>query len=77
MILQKVIHPAAKEASVTGKVIGWHTLRHSLGTKLRFLGIDVKVAHASASVVEMLLPPGVRQNLQHSSAPPKLEKVAV
>jgi integrase len=102
MILQKVIRPAAKEAGITGKVIGWHTFRHSLGTNLRFLGVDVKVAQellrhanaritldlytqavssqkreASAKVVEMLLPLGVRQNLQHPSASSVLEKVAV
>ena len=35
--------------------MGWHTFRHSLGTNLRFLGIDVKTAqellrHANAKV---------------------------
>lgn len=44
MILQKVIRPAAKEAGITGKVIGWHTFRHSLGTNLRSLGVDIKTA---------------------------------
>jgi site-specific recombinase XerD len=80
----------AHKAGIAGKVIGWHTFRHSLGTNLRFLVIDVKVAQellrhvnaritldlytqavssqmreASAKVVEMLLPSGVRHNLQH------------
>ena len=27
-----------------GKVIDWHTFRHSLATNLRSLGLDVKVA---------------------------------
>jgi site-specific recombinase XerD len=44
MILQKVIRPAANEAGITGKVIGWHTFRHSLGTNLRSLGVDIKTA---------------------------------
>jgi integrase len=102
MILQKVIRPAAAKAGITGKVIGWHTFRHSLGTNLRSLGVDVKVAQellrhanakitldlytqavssrkreATAKVVEMLLPLGVRKNLQHPSAPSAPEKVAV
>lgn len=55
MVLQKIIRPAAKRAGITGKRIGWHTFRHSLGTNLRALGIDVKVAqellrHANANV---------------------------
>jgi hypothetical protein len=29
-ILKKIIRPALKEAQVTGKVIGWHSFRHSL-----------------------------------------------
>ena len=32
------------EAGITGKVIGWHSFRHSLATNLRALGVDVKVA---------------------------------
>jgi len=27
-----------------GKVIGWHSFRHSLATNLRSMGVDVKVA---------------------------------
>jgi len=55
MILQRIIRPAAERAGITGKRIGWHTFRHSLGTTLRALGVDVKVAqellrHANVSV---------------------------
>jgi integrase len=44
VILQKVIRPAAERAGITGKVVGWHTFRHSLGTNLRSLGVDIKLA---------------------------------
>jgi len=43
-LLKKVIRPAVKRAGIVGKVIGWHTFRHSLGTNLRFLGVDIKTA---------------------------------
>lgn len=43
MVLRKIIRPALERAKVTGKVIGWHSFRHSL-TNLRALGVDVKVA---------------------------------
>jgi len=44
MVLKKVIRPALVRAGITGKVIGWHSFRHSLATNLRSLGVDVKVA---------------------------------
>jgi integrase len=44
MILKKSIRPALARAGITGKVIGWHSFRHSLATNLRSLGVDVKVA---------------------------------
>ena len=44
MVLKKVIRPALVRAGITGKVIGYHSFRHSLATNLRSLGIDVKVA---------------------------------
>jgi len=44
MVLKKTIRPALERAKVTGKVIGWHSFRHSLATNLRALGVDVKVA---------------------------------
>ncbi len=55
MVLNRVIRPAAERAGIQGKRIGWHTFRHSLGTNLRFLGVDVKTAqellrHANAKI---------------------------
>jgi integrase len=44
MVLKKIIRPALIRAGITGKVIGWHTFRHSLATNLRSMGVDVKVA---------------------------------
>jgi len=44
MVLKKIIRPALVRAEVTGKVIGWHSFRHSLATNLRSMGVDVKVA---------------------------------
>jgi integrase len=44
MVLKKIIRPALKSAGIVGKVIGWHSFRHSLATNLRSLGVDVKVA---------------------------------
>ena len=43
-LLKKIIRPALKEAGVRGKIIGWHSFRHSLATNLRSMGVDVKVA---------------------------------
>jgi integrase len=44
MVLQKIIRPALKRAGVTGKIVGFHTFRHSLATNLRSLGVDIKTA---------------------------------
>jgi integrase len=44
MVLKKIIRPALKRAGIVGKVVGFHTFRHSLETNLRSLGVDVKVA---------------------------------
>lgn len=44
MVLKKVIRPAITRAKIKGKIIGWHSFRHSLATNLRSLGVDVKVA---------------------------------
>jgi integrase len=44
MMLRKIIRPALAKAGIIGKVIGWHSFRHSLATNLRSLGVDVKVA---------------------------------
>jgi len=44
MVLRKIIRPAATRAGIQGKTIDWHTFRHSIGTNLRSLGVDVKTA---------------------------------
>jgi site-specific recombinase XerD len=44
MVMNKIIRPALVEAGIVGKVIGWHSFRHSLATNLRSMGVDVKVA---------------------------------
>ena len=44
MVLNKIIRPALSRAGVFGKVIGWHSFRHSLATNLRAMGVDVKTA---------------------------------
>jgi integrase len=55
MVLQKLIRPAAERAGIKDKVVGYHTFRHSVGTNLRFLGVDIKTAqdllrHANAKI---------------------------
>jgi site-specific recombinase XerD len=44
MVLKKFLRLALMRANITGKVIGWHSFRHSLATNLGSLGVDVKVA---------------------------------
>jgi integrase len=43
-LLKKSIRPALVRAGIDGKTIGWHNFRHTLGTLLRVLGTDIKVA---------------------------------
>jgi integrase len=52
-LLKKFIRPALERAKIKGKIVGWHTFRHTLGTFLRELGTDIKTAqdllrHASS-----------------------------
>jgi integrase len=54
-VLKKIIRPAMARAGITGKIIGWHSFRHSLARNLRSLGVDVKIAqellrHANSRV---------------------------
>jgi integrase len=44
MVLNDYIRPAVWAAKITGKVIGYHSFRHSLATNLRSMGVDVKTA---------------------------------
>jgi integrase len=44
LVLNNYIRPAVAKAGIVGKVIGWHSFRHSLATNLRSMGVDVKVA---------------------------------
>ena len=71
MVLRKIIRPALVRASVQGKVIGWHSFRHSLATNLRSLGVDVKVAqellrHANSRITNGPLHPGCFSGQAHS-----------
>ena len=43
MVLREIIRPALA-SRVTGKVIGWHSFRHSLATNLRGAGSGCEVA---------------------------------
>lgn len=43
-LLKKSIRPALQRAAIEGKIIGWHNFRHTLGTLLRAIGTDIKVA---------------------------------
>jgi integrase len=57
MVLKKRIRPALKRAGIVGKVIGWHSFRHGLGTMLRQAGVDVKTAqeilrHANSRITQ-------------------------
>ena len=72
-LLRKVIRPAAKRAGIVDKVVGWHTFRHSLGTNLRFLGVDIKTAqellrHANSRITLDLYSQAVSSQKREASA---------
>jgi integrase len=46
MILKDYLRPAVRRAGITGKIIGWHSFRHSLATNARRMGEDLKGAQA-------------------------------
>jgi integrase len=50
MVLKKRIRKALKRAGIVGKVIGWHSFRHGLGTMLRQAGVDVKTAQETCGM---------------------------
>jgi integrase len=57
MVLKRRIRPALKRAGIVGKVIGWHSFRHGLGTMLRQAGVDLKTAqeilrHANSRITQ-------------------------
>jgi integrase len=70
MVLKRHIRPALKELGVN-KIIGWHTFRHSLGTMLRQLKIDVKVAqetlrHANPVITMGLYQQAIREETREA-----------
>lgn len=72
MMLKRTIRPALKRAGVTGKTVGFHTFRHSLGTNLRALGVDVKVAqellrHANSRITMDLYTQAVSADKREAS----------
>jgi integrase len=57
MVLKRRIRPALQRAGIVGKVIGWHSFRHGLGTMLRQAGVDLKTAqeilrHANSRITQ-------------------------
>ena len=67
-ILKKSIRPALARAEIVGKVIGWHSLRHTFGTLLRTLSVEIKTAqdllrHSSSRLTLDLY--------SHAVSPPK------
>ena len=71
-LLRKVIRPAVRRAGIN-KLVGWHTFRHSLGTNLRFLGVDIKTAqellrHANSRITLDLYSQAVSSQKRDASA---------
>jgi integrase len=72
-LLKKSIRPALERAKVKGKIIGWHNFRHTLGTLLRGLGTDIKVAqdllrHANSRITLDLYTHAVSQQKRDANA---------
>jgi integrase len=72
-VLKKIVRPALIRAGIAGKLIGWHSFRHSLATNLRALGIDVKVAqellrHANSRVTLDLYTRAVSEQSERRAA---------
>jgi integrase len=49
-VLKKAIRPALTRAGITGKIIGWHSFRHSLATNLRSLGELLRHANSRTTM---------------------------
>jgi len=45
-LLKKSIRPALLWAGITGKIIGWHNFRHTVGTLLGSIGTDIKTTQS-------------------------------
>jgi integrase len=45
-LLKKSIRPALLRAEITGKIIGWHNFRHTVGTLLGSIGTDIKTTQS-------------------------------
>ena len=72
-LLKKSIRPALERAKIKGKVVGWHTFRHTLGTLLRVLGTDIKVAqdllrHANSRITLDLYTHAVSEQKRDANA---------
>jgi site-specific recombinase XerD len=58
--LKDHVRPAAVKAGITGKTIGWHTFRHSLGTLMGENHEDKKIVqellrHSSGKMTELYM----------------------
>jgi integrase len=72
-LLKRSIRPALARAGIEGKVIGWHSFRHSLATNLRAMGVDIKVAqellrHANSRTTLDIYTRAVSQQKRDASA---------
>jgi integrase len=72
-LLKKSIRPALLRAGIEGKIIGWHNFRHTLGTLLRAIGTDIKVAqdllrHSTSRITLDLYTHAVSQQKRDANA---------